>query len=32
MAGIEFAWGEINNLDEARGQAYRLQGMVKYTF
>ncbi|NMM48323.1 DcaP family trimeric outer membrane transporter [Marinigracilibium pacificum] len=32
MAGIEYAWGNINNLDKAKGNANRLQAMVKYSF
>ena len=32
MAGLEFAWGDIKNIDQAKGQAYRLQGMVRYAF
>ncbi len=32
MTGIEFAWGNTNNLDGAEGEAYRIQAMIKYEF
>ena len=32
MSGIEFAWGNIQNLDGATGNAARLQAMVRYAF
>lgn len=32
LTGIEFAWGDIQNVDKATGNATRLQAMVKYSF
>ena len=32
MTGVEFAWGNIENLDQATGNAARIQVMVKYAF
>lgn len=32
MIGLEFAWGDIENLNGATGNALRLQTMAKYSF
>lgn len=32
MAGLEFAWGDVQNLNGATGNANRLQAMIKYSF
>lgn len=32
MTGIEYAWGNIRNVDNAKGLANRLQAMVRYSF
>lgn len=32
MTGVEYAWGDIRNLDDATGSAHRLQAMIRYAF
>lgn len=32
MAGIEYAWGNAQNISNAKGNASRIQAMVKYAF
>ncbi|MBR8536089.1 hypothetical protein KEM09_05120 [Carboxylicivirga mesophila] len=32
MTGIEYAWGNRNNIDNAKGNASRIQAMIKYAF
>lgn len=32
LMGIEFAWSNVENKDKAQGEAYRIQGMVRYVF
>ncbi len=32
MTGIEYAWGNVWNIDDATGSAHRLQTMIRYSF
>ncbi|MCV9386279.1 DcaP family trimeric outer membrane transporter [Reichenbachiella ulvae] len=32
MTGIEFAWSHVENKDRAKGEAYRIQAMIRYSF